>query len=104
MAQSLDQFRQQVLQDPALAEQFKAAQSPDEFANLAVQLGQQMGYNFTAEEVMAAIAQQFSSKPIELSDAQLEAVAGGGDTNYTCPSTNATANETCCQTAGPRWC
>uniref|UniRef100_B8HM25 Nif11 domain-containing protein n=1 Tax=Cyanothece sp. (strain PCC 7425 / ATCC 29141) TaxID=395961 RepID=B8HM25_CYAP4 len=88
MTQALEQFRQQVLQNPALAEQFKAAQSPDEFANLAVQLGQQMGYNFTAEEVKAAIAQQSSSsEPIELSDVQLERVAGGDTWSDYCAHT-----------------
>uniref|UniRef100_B8HM24 Nif11 domain-containing protein n=1 Tax=Cyanothece sp. (strain PCC 7425 / ATCC 29141) TaxID=395961 RepID=B8HM24_CYAP4 len=99
MAKSLDQFRQQVLQDPALAEQFKAIQSPDEFANLAVQLGQQLGYNFTADEVIMAIAQQSSSESIELSDAQLEAVAGGDDTQWC--STQNTSEIACCPTASP---
>lgn len=99
MTQSLDQFRQQILQDPALAEQFKAVQSPDEFAHLAVQLGQQLGYTFTVDEVKAAIAQQStSSESIELSDAQLEAVAGGADTPY-CGPTQATQIG-CCNCGG----
>uniref|UniRef100_B8HM26 Nif11 domain-containing protein n=1 Tax=Cyanothece sp. (strain PCC 7425 / ATCC 29141) TaxID=395961 RepID=B8HM26_CYAP4 len=99
MSQSLEQFRQQVLQDPTLAEQFKAVQSPEEFANLAVRLGQEGGYNFTVEEVMAAIAQQSSShESIELSDAQLEAVAGGEDTPY-CGPTQATQIG-CCNCGG----
>ena len=102
MTQSLEQFRQQVLQDPALAEQLKAVQSPDEFANLAVQLGQQLGYNFTAEEVKVALAQQSSSsESIELSDAQMEAVAGG-DSTYTCPGTQNTSEMGCCNTATPQ--
>lgn len=75
MTQSLEQFREQVLQNPDLAEQLKAVSSPDEFADLAVQLGQQMGYNFTAEEVKAAVAQHSTST--ELNDAQLESIAGG---------------------------
>lgn len=98
MSQSLEQFRQQVLQDPALAEQFKAVQSPEEFANLVVRLGQEWGYNFTVEEVMVAIAQQSSNESIELSDAQLEAVAGGEDTPY-CGPTQATQIG-CCNCGG----
>lgn len=77
MTQSLEKFKQQVLQDPTLADQFKTVTSPDAFANLAVQVGQQLGYSFTVEDVKAALAQQSSSGSPELSDTQLEAVAGG---------------------------
>uniref|UniRef100_B8HQG7 Nif11 domain-containing protein n=1 Tax=Cyanothece sp. (strain PCC 7425 / ATCC 29141) TaxID=395961 RepID=B8HQG7_CYAP4 len=80
MTQSLEQFKQQVLQDPTLAEQFKAASSPDEFVNLAVQLGQQLGYSFTAEDIQTALSEQSATgQPQELDDSQLEAIAGGGD-------------------------
>ena len=90
MTQSLEQFRQQVLQDLALAEHFKAVQSSDEFINLVLQLGQQLGYSFTADEVKSALAQHSSSNSLELSESQLEAIAGGEDTSaygctgYTC--------------------
>uniref|UniRef100_B8HM22 Nif11 domain-containing protein n=1 Tax=Cyanothece sp. (strain PCC 7425 / ATCC 29141) TaxID=395961 RepID=B8HM22_CYAP4 len=95
MAESLEQFRQQVLQDPMLAEQFKAVQNPDEFATLAVQLGQQLGYNFTVEEVKAAIAQSSSSAAVELSDSLLEAIAGGSNYTDNCALTNPTCENQC---------
>lgn len=80
MNQSLEQFKQQVLQDPTLSEQFKMASSPEEFVNLAVQLGQQLGYNFTAADVQASLAEQSSTSSVELSDAQLEVISGGEQT------------------------
>lgn len=84
MTQSLEQFREQVLQDSTLSEQFKTVSNSDEFAALAVQLGQQLGYSFTAEDVKAAIAQHSPSASFELSDAQLETVAGGDTNTYVC--------------------
>lgn len=87
MTQFLDQFKQQVLQNPELSEQFKNASSPEEFANLAVQMGQQLGYSFTAEEVKAALAES-SPASQEMTDAQMEAIAGGYNDTYTCPTQN----------------
>lgn len=85
MSQSLEQFREQVLQNPPLAEQFKAVTSLDTFVDLAVQMGRQLGYNFTAEDVKTALAQNLSSSALELNDAQLASIAGGGDTSaYAC--------------------
>lgn len=93
MTQSLEQFRQRVLQDSNLSEQFKTVSNPDEFANLAVQLGQQLGYSFTADEVKKAIAQQSSAgETQELNDAQLEAIAGGSQYG---------ATDGCDNTSGP---
>uniref|UniRef100_B8HQH1 Nif11 domain-containing protein n=1 Tax=Cyanothece sp. (strain PCC 7425 / ATCC 29141) TaxID=395961 RepID=B8HQH1_CYAP4 len=78
MAQSLEQFRLKVLQDPSLSEQLKSVSSLDEFATLAVKLGQQLGYNFTIEEVRTAIEQYGSTDNVqELNDEQLEGIAGG---------------------------
>lgn len=84
MTQALEQFKQQVLQDPTLSEQFKAASSPDEFVNLAVQLGQQLGYSFTAEDIQTALSEQSAAgQTQELDDSQLEAIAGGSDLDPT---------------------
>lgn len=91
MNEQLSQFKQQLLQDPQLLEQFKAVSSSDDFASLAVQLGNQMGYRFTVEEIQAALAEQQVAFG-ELSDAQLDAVAGGGDTDYGCQMTGADIN------------
>ena len=69
---SLNQFQNDVMQDSALQEQFKTteATSPESLGELAVKLGSERGYNFTLEEIQAAADQ-------ELSDAELESVAGG---------------------------
>uniref|UniRef100_B8HQH0 Nif11 domain-containing protein n=1 Tax=Cyanothece sp. (strain PCC 7425 / ATCC 29141) TaxID=395961 RepID=B8HQH0_CYAP4 len=80
MSRSLEEFKQQVLQDSSLTEQFKDVSSPEEFVNLAVQLGQQLGYSFTADDVQASLAEQSSTSSVELNDAQLEAIAGGEHT------------------------
>lgn len=52
---SLEQFYQQVLQDPKLQEQLRAAPDKQSIIKLAVNLGQQNGYSFTAQDVEAAI-------------------------------------------------
>jgi predicted ribosomally synthesized peptide with nif11-like leader len=76
--ESANQFYQQVLQEPALLQQFQSAPDRESLANLAVEVGQQKGYSFTAEEVEQALAaQSAASEAGELSDRQLEAVAGG---------------------------
>lgn len=69
---SFNQFQNDVMQDSALQEQFKTteATSPESLGELAVKLGADRGYNFTLEEIQAAADQ-------ELSDAELESVAGG---------------------------
>ena len=69
---SLNQFQNEVMQDSALQEQFKTvgASSGESLGELAVKLGAERGYSFTLEEIQAAADQ-------ELSDAELESVAGG---------------------------
>lgn len=52
----LEQFYQALLQDPMLQERLKAATDPDNLCELAVELGQEKGYSFTKEEVLAAMA------------------------------------------------
>lgn len=79
---SVNQFYQVAMQDPALKQQFHtAAGSDQELLQMAVEQGQKYGYNFTTEEVAQAIAAtQLPAETngnIELSDQQLEAVAGG---------------------------
>ena len=69
---SLNQFQNKVMQDSALQEQFKTteATSPESLGELAVKLGAERGYSFTLEDIQATVDQ-------ELSDAELESVAGG---------------------------
>jgi predicted ribosomally synthesized peptide with nif11-like leader len=76
--ESVNQFYQEVMQEPALLEKFQAASDRESLANLAVEVGQQKGYSFTVDEVEQALAvQNADSETGELSDEQLEAVAGG---------------------------
>lgn len=44
-------FRQLVIADAALFDQLTAANAPDEFAALAVQLGGERGFSFTVDDV-----------------------------------------------------
>lgn len=81
--ESVNQFYQVVIQDPDLKQQFYTAaesKSNQELLQMAVEQGQKHGYNFTTEEVAQVIAAAQSPKTdgnTELSDQQLEAVAGG---------------------------
>ena len=53
---SLEQFYQQLLKSPELQAKLKAANSPESLCQMAVQLGEEMGYNFTVEQARAAMA------------------------------------------------
>lgn len=55
--ESLEQFYQRVLQDTALQEQLRSAPDRASIISRAVELGQQNGFSFTAQEVEEAIAQ-----------------------------------------------
>ena len=55
--ESLNQFYQRVLQDTALQEQLRSAPDKQSIIKLAVELGQQNGFSFTAQDVETAIAQ-----------------------------------------------
>ncbi len=53
---SLEQFYQQLLKSPELQAKLKAANSPESLCQMAVQLGEEMGYSFTVEQARAAMA------------------------------------------------
>ena len=53
---SLEQFYQQLLKNPELQAKLKEASDPESLCQMAVQLGNEMGYNFTIEQVRAALA------------------------------------------------
>ena len=77
--ESVNQLYQEVMQELALLEKFLAVRDRESLVNLAVEVGQQKGYSFTVAEVEQALAaQSAASETGELSDEQLEAVAGGG--------------------------
>lgn len=81
----LEKFRQQeILNNAELQARIKAASSAEEIASLSVKVGQEKGYSFTVDEVLASIKEavelngwQPSVTEQDLSDEQLEAVAGG---------------------------
>lgn len=75
---SLEQFFQLTSQDQEFQEKLEAAQDPERFLRLFVQLGEQKGYSFTLEEVEAALdAAAMALDGEELSEEQLAAMAGG---------------------------
>ncbi len=53
--QSLEQFRQLVLQDVTLQEQLRATTDKRQFVALVVQLSAQHGYTITVEDIEAGI-------------------------------------------------
>lgn len=52
----LELFSQQIGQVPMLREELKTAKDLQSLCELAVNLGEELGYSFTAEEVQVAIA------------------------------------------------
>jgi len=53
---SLEQFYQQLLKSPELQAKLKSATDPESLCQMAVQLGEEMGYSFTIEQARAAMA------------------------------------------------
>ena len=81
---SIDSFYAQIAADPALQQQLTGgATSRAEVIERAVAQAQRQGHTFSPEETAQWLAQRTaaaaSSAPEELSDEQLEVVAGGKD-------------------------
>lgn len=77
---TLNELFQDVSQDPTLEQQLQEASDRESFVNTIVELSHQKGYSFTpneADEWLKSMANQ-SGALGELSEDQLEAVAGGG--------------------------
>lgn len=74
---SVEQFFQGVSQDPTLQQQLQSQENREGILNKAVELGQEKGYNFTLIEV----EQWLQSRSQELSESELESVAGGKHSN-----------------------
>jgi len=86
---NLEQFYNFVQNSQELQEQLGAAESEESFNEMAVRLGQENGYTFTAEDVKAFITQKSQEVNPELSEQELEAVAGGKikyDPTTPCPA------------------
>jgi predicted ribosomally synthesized peptide with nif11-like leader len=76
--ENAQKFRSVVAGSPALAKQILAAKNRDEFLAAAVKLGAENGLQFTTEEAVQVMdAAEQATKGGELSDSQLEGVAGG---------------------------
>jgi choline dehydrogenase-like flavoprotein len=75
----IEQFYGKAVKDPALVNRMlTGTKGPDDFIRNAVKEGKSQGYEFSYEEADAWIKKQQKIKASgELSDAQLESVAGG---------------------------
>jgi predicted ribosomally synthesized peptide with nif11-like leader len=86
---NLEQFYNLVQNSQELQEQLGAAENEESFNEMAVRLGQENGYTFTAEDVKAFLTQKKEEANPELSEQELEAVAGGKfkyDPSGPCPA------------------
>jgi predicted ribosomally synthesized peptide with nif11-like leader len=68
--ENLAKFMQQVQQNPSLQQKLAAAPDKEQASRLAVELGKEMGLEFTTTEVL-------DSMTAELAEIELDAVAGG---------------------------
>jgi predicted ribosomally synthesized peptide with nif11-like leader len=85
---NLEQFYNLVQNSQELQEQLGAVENEESFNEMAVRLGQENGYTFTAEDVKAFLTQKKEEANPELSEQELEAVAGGSskyDSDTPCP-------------------
>jgi predicted ribosomally synthesized peptide with nif11-like leader len=71
---SVEQFLQEVSQDKALQQQIQSIEKPESRVNKLLELAEKRGYNFTSTEV----EDWLRKKKQELSESELDAVAGGG--------------------------
>lgn len=74
-----DQFYLLVQNDRSAAERLKRSANRESFFTDLVAIGREKGYNFTATEVRTLAKAKTLGEGRELTDAELEAVAGGGD-------------------------
>ncbi|MBE9035707.1 Nif11-like leader peptide family RiPP precursor [aff. Roholtiella sp. LEGE 12411] len=81
--QNLEQFYIFVQNNEQLQQQLGSSENKDNFSEMAVRIGQENGYSFTADEVEALINQRRQESESELNDAELEAVAGGQASGFT---------------------
>jgi predicted ribosomally synthesized peptide with nif11-like leader len=75
--ENVNRFIEAARQDTALQQKLGAAASPAELGRLAVEAGSSRGFDFTADEFLSVLGPQPGADGGELSDGQLESVAGG---------------------------
>jgi predicted ribosomally synthesized peptide with nif11-like leader len=74
---NLHQFLAKAVNDSAIQDQLKNVADRATFSETAVRLGRQQGFDFTAADVDAALFQSKENPLDQLSDQDLELVAGG---------------------------
>ena len=70
-------FLQLVRKDPSVQERLRAAKDQDSLAKLSVQIGNERGLHFSIQDVLEKL-KEITGGSRELTDAELEAVAGAG--------------------------
>ncbi|PZV23232.1 MAG: Nif11-like leader peptide family natural product precursor [Snowella sp.] len=73
---SVEEFYQVIKNSEELQQQLANTQDQDSFNDLAVELGKQNGYDFTAEEVNSFVKFKSNNVNVELQDEDLALVAG----------------------------
>ncbi len=80
--ENAQKFRSVVASSPELANQILAAKNREEFLAISTRLGKENGLPFTSEEAVQVMdAAEKAALGGELTDAQLEGVAGGKKRN-----------------------
>jgi predicted ribosomally synthesized peptide with nif11-like leader len=74
MNNEINQFHQEVLQDPELVKQLQATTSRESLVNIAVELAKEKGYSFNTKQLTDWIAAQ---QKRDLSEEDLESLSGG---------------------------
>jgi hypothetical protein len=81
MASSVKQLFELLKADSSAKQQLAAAKDANTFANIAVQIGSRKGITLSVADVKNALRQAVGGSR-ELSDAELDAVAGAGDLDF----------------------
>lgn len=71
-------FCQAVMQNPSLFAEFEATRDENRFLARGVEIGEDNGYDFSAEDLKKAISHLRNAEDVEPNDKMLSAVAGGG--------------------------
>lgn len=78
MNSDINQFYKEVLQEPELVKQLQSTTSRENLVNIAVELGEEKGYSFNTKQLTEwIIAQQKVADEAELTEDDLESLAGG---------------------------
>jgi predicted ribosomally synthesized peptide with nif11-like leader len=73
----VNRFLQLVRKDPSVQERLRTAKDQEGLAQLSVQIGSKRGLHFSVQDVIEKL-KEITGGSRELTDAELEAVAGAG--------------------------